>query len=122
MDKNVLQHARHVEKKTAKGVKRKVKEDHLHFVHYFDVLRSFISYVCMQNLISSTNHTVRIVHTRKVGMTTFDTKRWRCEDTVHTHSHGHKDTVSNPSDLLFRSYIVKYFTNVGIFSHKCGNL
>ena len=41
MDKNVLQHTRPVEKKTAKGVKRKVKNDHLHFAHYFDVLRSF---------------------------------------------------------------------------------
>ena len=66
--KNVLQHARHVEKKKAKGVKRKVKDDHLHFAHYLEVLRSFKSYVCKQNLIFSTNHTVRTVHTRKVGL------------------------------------------------------
>ena len=81
VDKNVLQHTRPVEKKTAKGVKRKVKDDHLHFAHYLDVLHSFKSYVCNQNLISSTNHTV---HTGKVGSTAFDTKRWLCEDTVHT--------------------------------------
>ena len=118
VDKNVLQHTIPVDKKTAKGVNRKVKDDHLHFAHYLDVLRSFKSYVCKQNLISSTNHIVRTVHTRKVGMTAFDTKRWLCEDTVHTHSHGHKDTVPNPSDLLFKSYVVKYFTNVGIFSHN----
>ena len=31
VDKNVLQHTRHVGKKTAKGVKRKVKDYHLHF-------------------------------------------------------------------------------------------
>ena len=31
MDKNVLQQTRAVEKKTAKGVKSKVKDDHLHF-------------------------------------------------------------------------------------------
>ena len=116
--KNVLQHTRPVGKKTAKGVKRKVKDDHLHFAHYLDVLRSFKSYICKQNLISLTNHTVRTVHTRKVGLTAFDAKRWLCEDTVHTHSHGHKDTVSDPPDLLFRSYLVKYFTNVGIFSHN----
>ena len=107
VDKNVLQHTIPVEKKTAKGVKRKVKDDHLHFAHYLDVLGSFISYVCKQNLISSTNHTVRTVHTRKVGMAAFDTKRWVCEDTVHTHSHVHKDIVSNPSDLFSKSYIVK---------------
>ena len=118
MDKNVLQHARPVEKKTAKCVKRKVKDDHLHFAHYLGVLHSFKSYVCKQNLISSINHIVCTVHTRKVGMTAFDTKRWMCEDTVRTHSHGHKDTVPNPSGLLFRSYLNKYFTNVGILSHN----
>ena len=75
VDMNVLQHTRPVEKKTAKDVKRKVEGDHLHFAHYLDVLRSFKSYACKQNLISSTNHTVRTVHTRKVGLTAFDTKR-----------------------------------------------
>ena len=86
MDKNVLQHTRPVEKKTAKGIKRKVKDDYLHFAHYLDMVCRFKPYVCKQNLISSTNHTVRTVHTRKVGMTAFDRKRWMWEDTVHTHS------------------------------------
>ena len=118
MDKNVLQHTRSVEKKTAKGVTRKEKYDHLHFAHYLDVLRSFKLYVCRQILISSTNHTFRTVHTHKIGLVAFDTKRWLCEDTVYAHSHGHKDTVSDPSDLFTKSYIVKDFTNVGIFSHN----
>ena len=98
VDKNVRQHTKHVEKKKTKGVKRKLKDDHLHFAYYLDMVCSFKSYVCKQNLISSTNHTV---HTLKVGMTAFDTKRWLCEYTVHTHSHGHKDTVSNPSFIQF---------------------
>ena len=105
----VLQHTRPVEKKTTKSVTCKVKDDNLQFV---DVLCSFISYVCKQNLISSTAHTVRTVHTRKVGLTAFDTKRWLCEDTVHNHSHGHKDTVS---DLFTKSSFVDSFTNVGIY-------
>ena len=63
VDKNVLQHTRPVEKKTANGVKRTVKDDHLHFGHYFDTLHSFQSYVCKQNLISSSAHTIRITHT-----------------------------------------------------------
>ena len=75
-------------------------------------------YVCKENMISSTNHTVRTVHTRKVGLTAFDTKRWLCEDKVHTHSYGHKDTVSNPPDLFTKSCLVKCFTIVGIFSHN----
>ena len=39
VDKNVLQH--NVEKKTAKDVKRKMKDGHLHLAHYLDVLRSY---------------------------------------------------------------------------------
>ena len=96
VDKNVLQHTRPVEKKTAKCAKRKVKDDRLHFAHYLDTLHRFQSYVCKQNLISSAAHTIRTTHTRKIGLTAFDTKRWLCEDTVHTHSHGHKETLSGP--------------------------
>ena len=99
LDRNAVQHVRPVEKKTAKDVKRKVKDDHLHFEHYLDALRSFQAFVCKQNLISSTAHTVRTVHQRKVGLTAFDTKRRLCEDTVHTHSHGHRDTVDDPAAL-----------------------
>ena len=106
--KNVLQHTRPIEKKTAKGVKRKVKDDQINFAHYFDVLHSFKSYVCKQN-ISSTNHTVRTVHTRKGGLTVFDAKRWLCEDTVHTHPRGDKDTASDPSDLFSKPNIVSNF-------------
>ena len=68
VDKNVLQHTRPVEKKTAEGVKRKVKDDHLHFKHYMSVLIYFQTFVCKQNLISSS------AHTPKIGLTAFDTK------------------------------------------------
>ena len=105
VDKNVVQHGRPVEKKTAKGVKRKVKDDHLHFSHYLDALHSFQTFVCRQNLISSTTHSVHTVHQRKVELTAFDTKRWLCEDTIHTHSHGHKDRVEDPVALVNESYI-----------------
>ena len=115
VDKNVIQQTEPVEEKTAKCVKRKVKDDHLHFAHYLALLHSFKSYNSKQNLISSTNHTVRPVHIRKVGLTAFDTKRWLCEDTVHTHSHGHKDIVSDPMYLVGRSGLVKYGTDLGIF-------
>ena len=118
VDKNVLQYTRPVEKKTAKGVKRKAKDDHLHFVHYLDVLRSFKSHACKHNLISSTDHTVRTVHTRKVDMTAFDTKRWLCEDTVRTHWNSHKVTLSDPSDLFTKCYNVNSLASVGIYSHN----
>ena len=107
-----------MEKKTARVVKRKVKDDHLHFAYYLDILRSFKSYVCKQNLLSSTSHNVRTVHTRKVGLKAFDTKRWMCEDTVHSHSHGHKDTVSAPMFLVNRYFIIRCITDARIFSRN----
>ena len=118
VDKNVLQHTGPVEKKTAKGVKCKVKDDHLDFAHYLNTLHIFQSFVCKQNLISSSAHTVRTIHTRKIGLTAFDTKRCLCEDTVHTHSHRHKDTVSDPMDIVNRSFIVDCITEAGVYSHN----
>ena len=49
---NMLQHTNPVEKKTAKGVKRRVKNAHLHFEHYLDTLRNFRTYLVQQNLPS----------------------------------------------------------------------
>ena len=89
VEKNTLQHSKPVEKKTAKGVKRKVKDEHLHFHHFLDAFKNFHSFIVKQNLISSTAHTVRSIHQRKICLTAFDMKRWLCEDTIHTHSHGH---------------------------------
>ena len=55
---NVLPHTDPVEKKKAKGVKRSVKDARLHFAHYWDTLNNFRIYLCRQNLIKSTSHTV----------------------------------------------------------------
>ena len=120
VDKNVLQRTRPVEKKTAIGVKRKVEDDHLHFAHYLDTLRSFKSYVCNQNLISSSAHTIRTAHTHKIGLTAFDTKRWLCEDTIHTHSHGHLATMSDLESmgLVNKFCIIECITDAGAFSHN----
>ena len=93
-----------------------MKDEHLHFTHYLDALHSFQTFVSKQHLISSTAHTVRTVHQRKVGLTAFDTKRWPCEDTIHTHSHGHRDTVVDPEAPVDKSLmtctIAKAFNRV----------
>ena len=115
VDKNVLQNVEPVEKKTAKGVRRKVKDDHLRFGHYLDVLHSFESYVCKQNLISSSAHTVRTAHSRKVGLTAFYTKRWLCDDIIHRHSYGHRDTVETPLELENASFITKCIARTDIY-------
>ena len=41
VDRNIILHTNPVKKKTAKGVKRKVKDGHLHFNHYLDALQIF---------------------------------------------------------------------------------
>ena len=105
LDKNIIQQTNPVEKNTAKGVKRKVKYEHLHLAHYLDASNNFQSFVSKQNLISSTSHTVRSVHQRKVALKAFDTKRWLCEGTIHTHSHGHHDTIEFPDELKNSSYV-----------------
>ena len=56
---NVFQHTRPIERKTAKGVRRSVKDAHLHLAHYLDALNNFRTYLCRQNLIKSSSHTVR---------------------------------------------------------------
>ena len=127
VDRNIVQHSRPVEKKIAKGVKCKVNEEHLHFTHYLDALHSFQTFVCKQN--SSTAHTVRTAHQRKVGLTAFDAKRWLCADTIHTHSHGHRDTVGDPEALVDKSFItcaiakafnlVKAMSSVYFFLSTC---
>ena len=59
---NVFQHINPLEKKTTKGVKRSVEDAHLYFAHYLDALNNFRTYLCRQNLIKSTSHTVRTIH------------------------------------------------------------
>ena len=49
---NMLQHTNLVEKKTAKGVKSRAKDAHLHFEYYLDALKNFHTFLCRQNLTS----------------------------------------------------------------------
>ena len=93
---NMLQHTNPLEKKTAKGVKRRVEDAHLQFRHYLDALRNFHTYLCRQILIKSTLHTVCTVHMCKVGLAAYDTKRWLCDDTIHTHARVHCCRHPNP--------------------------
>ena len=34
-------------------------------------------------------------------------KRWLCKDTIHAHSHGHKDTVEDPMYLVNKSFVIQ---------------
>ena len=71
-----------------------------------------------KTLVSFINHTVRTVHTRKLGLTAFDTKRWLLEDTIHTHSHWHYNTVEDSQRLWNHSYIVGCMADAAIYNHR----
>ena len=90
---NLFQHSKLVERKTAKGVKRRVSDAHLHFAHYWDALNNFHTYICRQNLIKSTLHTVHTLQKCKTCLIGYGTKRWLCDVTIHTHAHGHQTTL-----------------------------
>ena len=54
------------------------------------------------------------------GLTAFDAKRRLYEVTVDIHSHGHKDTMSDPEymDLVNKCCDVECVTNAGVFDRS----
>ena len=89
---NLFQHTNPV-KKIAKGVKRWVKDVTCILHTIWTHSTTFIHISVDRNLITSTLHTVRTVHMCKVGLPAYDTKRLLCDDTIHTHAHGHRSTL-----------------------------
>jgi hypothetical protein len=78
-----------MEKKTAKGIKKSVKEAHVRHEHYVSCLKSLKTFNIRQNLIQSRQHRLFSTNIEKVALTAFDNKRWIEDDGVHTYAHGH---------------------------------
>ena len=80
------------EKKTAKGVKRRVVEFNLRHQCYKDcLLNSHIQYNTM-NQIRSYNHEVFSVAMKKISLSPYDDKRYVTENGFDTLAHGHYKT------------------------------
>ena len=75
-----------------KGVKNEVKKKHLRHEQYKDSLFNLKTILIKQNIIKSKKHTISTYHITKVGLSTFDTKRWIEADNVHTLAYGHYKT------------------------------
>ena len=86
---NIIKHYDLVEKKVAKGDKKSVKDKHLHFCHYKASLDDMRVFVCGENHIWSHAHTITTEHRTKIALSPFDTKRWLCDDGIHTLAYGH---------------------------------
>ena len=69
-----------VEKNTAKGVKTKVKNTKLTFADYEHSLRMLDVKTVSMNTIRTYHHKVYSLSTEKIGLSTFDDKRYICED------------------------------------------
>ena len=79
------------EKQTAKGTKSAVKKAFLRHHHYRDVLDNLSTVRVKQNVIKSRYHKLGTYHQNKASLTAFDTKRWICDDGIHTLAYGHCD-------------------------------
>ena len=79
------------EKQTAKGTKSAVKRAYLRHHHYREVLDNLSTVRVKQNVIKSRHHQIGTYHQNKAALTAFDTKRWICDDGIHTLAYGHCD-------------------------------
>ena len=115
VDKNVVQHTRPVERKIAKGGKRKVKDDQLQFNHYLDALRNFQTLVCKQNLISSTAHTVRTVHNQTIGPKTSRTVLKKYLLHICVSIHFYNNIIIKVLGISIRYFVIDFSGNLPQF-------
>ena len=80
------------EKKTAKGVNRRVVDNDLRHQNYKDSLKNSVIQPCTMNQIRSFNHNIYSVKMNKIGLSPFDDKRYVLEDGCTTLAHGHYRT------------------------------
>ena len=78
-----------VEKNTAKGVKKVVKNTKLTFADYEQSLRNIYVKVVSMNAIRSDHHKLYSLTTKKVELSAFDDKRYIYADGISTRAHGH---------------------------------
>ena len=80
------------EKKTAKGINRRVVDNDLRHQNYKDSLKNSVIQPCTMNQIRSFNHNMYSVKMNKIGLSPFDDKRYVLEDGCTTLAHGHYRT------------------------------
>ena len=75
-------------KNTAKGVKDAVAKD-LTLDDYETCLATLEQKEVNIKRVGSSSHKIYTYNTDKIGLSAFDTKRWICDDGVHTLAFGH---------------------------------
>ena len=75
--------------KKSKSIKRLVVERFLTHKHYRSALLSNKRIRIRQNTIRSFNHKLSTIHQRRLGLCSYDNKRYVLDDNVHTLAFGH---------------------------------
>ena len=78
-----------IEKNTAKGVKKRVKNTKLKFDDYEQCMKIMQVKKVTMNCIRSDHHKLFTYEIKKIGLSSYDDKRYICDDGVTTRAHGH---------------------------------
>ena len=92
-----------IEKKTAAGVVRTVKEGHLRFEQYLMTLQIMKRHFATQNRITSKAHNLFTVNQTKVALSAVDTKRYILNDGIHTIAYGHCRIAEGTAEGMYNS-------------------
>ena len=82
-------HSNPVQKTTAAGTKRNVKEKYLRHRHYLKTLTSLQKHYVTQNNIVAKKHAIYTVNQTKISLSAVDSKRYILNDGINTLAHGH---------------------------------
>ena len=77
------------QKRTAKGLNKTVLINNVDHMHYKNVIQNSKNYLCQMRRIQSENHQLRTLELNKLIFTSFDDKRYICEDGITTIPYGH---------------------------------
>ena len=97
------------EKKTAKGIKKYVIKKDIHFQNYKDTIftKGKEQQFASMNCIRSKKHNLMTIRVNKIGLSTYDNKRYVCDDNINTYAHGHKDIKNDAKKLVIAREIVE---------------
>ena len=77
--------------KKAKGVKKSVVNKKIMHEHYKETLFGKEQKRHGMNIIRSEGHEIYGMHLNKISLSPFDSKRWICDDSIHTKAYGYNE-------------------------------
>ena len=80
--------------KKAKGVKKNVVKKQIKHEQYKQALFAKEQLWHGMNIIRSEGHEIYGMHLNKISLSPFDTKRWICDDGIHTKAYGYNEMLT----------------------------